>query len=68
MVQVIKLLSIRGSKGLKGCFPTVKIENVKIYLDDKDGSSPDCALISVKEATLVDRQIKFKTYKMKNAF
>ena len=28
---------------------------------NENGSSPVCALISVKEATLVDRQIRFKT-------
>ena len=56
-----KAVVYQGIKGIKECFPTVKIENLKIYLDAKDGSSPDCALSSVKEATLVDRQIKFKT-------
>ena len=56
-----KAVVYQGIKGIKECFPTVKIENLKIYLEAKDGSSPDCALISVKEATLVDRQIKFKT-------
>ena len=32
-----------------------------MYQDAKDGPSPPCALIRVKEATLVDRQIRFKT-------
>ena len=47
-------------QGIAEGFPTVKIENLKIYQDVEE-SSPACALISVKEATLEDRQIKFKT-------
>ena len=48
-------------QGIAEGFPTVKIENLKIYQDVEDGPSPACALISVKEATLEDRKIKFKT-------
>ena len=42
-------------------YKAVVYQGIKGMKDAKDGSSPDCALISVKEATLVDRQIKFKT-------
>ena len=48
-------------QGIAEGFPTAKIENLKIYQDVEDGRSPACALISVKEATLEDRKIKFKT-------
>ena len=48
-------------QGIAEGFPTVKIENLKIYQDVEDGPSPAGALISVKEATLEDRKIKFKT-------
>ena len=48
-------------QGIAEGFPTAKIENLKIYQDVEDGPSPACALISVKEATLEDRKIKFKT-------
>lgn len=47
-------------QGITKCFP-VKIKGSRMYRDDKDGPSPACALISVKEATLVDGKIKFKT-------
>ena len=47
-------------RGITKCF-RVKIRNSRMYRDDKDGPSPACALISVKEATLADGKIKLKT-------
>ena len=48
-------------QGISEGFPTVMIENLKICQDVEDEPSPVCALIGVKEATLVERKIKFKT-------
>ena len=47
-------------QGIKKCF-FVKVKNSGIYRSDEDGCSPVCALIGVKEATLVDGKITFKT-------
>ena len=47
--------------GIAECFPSVEIENLKIRREFKDVGNSVCALISVKEATIVDGQVRFKT-------